>query len=108
MYQRVNNQGGKTDVNEVEAKLFSAKINLEIKAWNNMPYHNKIAGKVGSPYADSMANLLWTGYNDKDYKIAVDNFFSGSISGSVYKKQMGYVHGTIRKNPLIKKFLPTK
>lgn len=108
MYQRVNNQGGKTDVNEVEAKLFSAKINLEIKAWNNMPYHDKIAGKVGSPYADSMANLLWTGYNDKDYKIAVDNFFSGSISGSVYKKQMGYVHGTIRKNPLIKKFLPTK
>ena len=108
MYQQVNNQGGKTDVNEVEAKLFSAKMNLEIKAWNNMPYHNKIAGKKGSPYAESMAILLWTGFSDKDYKIAVENFFSGSISGSVYKKQMGYIHGTIRKNPLIKKFLPTK
>jgi RHS repeat-associated protein len=108
VYQRINNQGGKTDVNEVEAKLFSAKMNLEIKSWNNMPYQDKIAGKVGSPYANSMACLLWIGYSDKDYKTAVDSFFSGSISGSIYKNKMGYVHGTIRKNPLIKQFLPTK
>ena len=67
MYQRVKGQGGTTDVNEVEAKLFSSKMNYEIKSWNNGNYLNNLAGKPNSTYADNMTVLFWSGYNEKDY-----------------------------------------
>ena len=44
LYQYVNNQGGKTSVNEVDAKLFNAKMNFEIDEWfmaNNGSYAKK-------------------------------------------------------------------
>ena len=107
MYQSVNNQGGTTAVNEVEAKLFSAKMYYEIDTWfNTTPYKDLFAGHPESPYSSSMAELFYHGYNDKDYKIAVDNFFSGAYSGNVYKNKPGYRLGAIKETPLIKSFLP--
>ena len=61
-------------------------------------------GLPDSPYATSMTNLFYFGYNDKDYKTAVNNFFSGSLGGDIYKEKLGYKIGTIKENPLIKAF----
>ena len=108
MYQRVNDQGGSTDVNEVEAKLFSSKMNYEIQSWNDGKYLNNLAGKPNSSYAENMNNLFWSGYNEKDYISAVNNFFSGAHSGEKYKNLPGYHHGIIKRTPLIKNFLPVK
>ena len=108
MYQRVNGQGGATDVNEVEAKLFSSKMNYEIKSWNNGNYVKNFAGQPESSYNENMIILFWDGYNEKDYESAINNFFSGSYSGRIYKNLPGYHHGPIKKNPLIKNFLPVK
>ena len=109
MYQYVNNQGGPTAVNEVEAKLFSAKMNYEIDDWfSQLRYQNKLAGIGDSPYSKSMESLFYKSYSDEDFKIAVDNFFTGSIGGVVYKNKPGYKRGSIKKNPLIKEFLPAK
>ena len=63
-------------------------------------------GLPDSPYATSMTNLFYFGYNDKDYKTAVNNFFSGSLGGDIYKEKLGYKIGTIKENILIKVFLP--
>ena len=63
-------------------------------------------GLPDSPYATSMTNLFYFGYNDKDYKTAVNNFFSGSLGGDIYKEKLGYKIGTIKENPLKKFFLP--
>jgi RHS repeat-associated protein len=107
MYQSVNNQGGTTAVNEVEAKLFSAKMYFEIDSWySTTPYKDLFAGHPGSPYSSSMSELFYHGYNDKDYNIAVNSFFSGAFSGNDYKNKPGYRLGAIKKNPLIKSFLP--
>ena len=107
MFQSVNNQGGTTAVNEVEAKLFSAKMNYEIETWSiTAPFQNKLAGCPESPYQDSMTKLFYFGYNHEDYKTAVNNFFSGSYNGSDYKNKPGYIIGTIKENPLIRDFLP--
>ena len=107
MYQYVNNQGGKTDVNEVEAKLFSAKMYYEIDTWfNKAPYKDNLAGLPESPYSNSMTILFFEGYNDADYKVAVNNFFSGSLCGKNYRNKPGYKPGSIKENPLIKGFLP--
>jgi RHS repeat-associated protein len=58
IYQSVNNQGGTTAVNEVEAKLFSAKMNYEIETWfKTAPYYNQLAGYPESPYQDSIAHV---------------------------------------------------
>lgn len=109
IFQSVNNQGGTTAVNEVEAKLFSAKMNYEIDTWSvTALYQENLNGLQDSPYADSMTQLFYFGYNDKDYKTAVNNFFSGSLSGNIYKDKPGYTIGTIKDNPLIKGFLPVK
>ena len=109
IFQSVNNQGGTTAVNEVEAKLFSAKMNYEIDTWSVIAlYQENLTGLQESPYADSMTQLFYFGYNDKDYKTAVNNFFSGSLSGNIYKDKPGYKIGTIKDNPLIKGFLPVK
>ena len=109
IFQSVNNQGGTTAVNEVEAKLFSAKMNYEIDTWSvTALYQENLNGLQESPYADSMTQLFYFGYNDKDYKTAVNNFFSGSLSGNIYKDKPGYKIGTIKDNPLIKGFLPVK
>ena len=108
MYQRVHNQGGKTDVNEVEAKLFSAKMNYEISEWDNGGWINKISGKAWSPYNNYMSDLLFYGYDDKKYRGAVNSFFSGSYSGKIYKDDLKYRHGNISSHPLIKQFLPIK
>lgn len=108
IYQYVNNQGGTTDVNEVEAKLFSAKMNLEIDKWfesNNGSYAKRIAGNGLSSYPDNMSKLLLYGYNEEQYKSAVDSFFDGSLGGLTYKMK-GYTKGKIKQNPLIKEFLP--
>ena len=110
LYQYVNHQGGKTSVNEVDAKLFSAKMNYEIDSWfmsNNGSYAKKIAGIGDSSYPDNMNKLLFEGYEEGLYKSAVDNFLDGSLSGSKYKKK-GYTKGKIMPNPLIKDFLPAK
>ena len=96
IFQSVNNQGGTTAVNEVEAKLFSAKMNYEIEAWSeNASYQDNLSGLPDSPYATSMTNLFYLGYNDKDYKTAVNNFFSGSLGGDIYKEKLGYKIGTV-------------
>ena len=109
IFQSVNNQGGTTAVNEVEAKLFSAKMNYEIDTWSvTALYQENLTGLQESPYTDSMTQLFYFGYNDKDYKTAVNNFFSGSLSGNIYKDKPGYKIGTIKDNPLIKGFLPVK
>ena len=55
-------------------------------------------GLPDSPYATSMTNLFYFGYNDKDYKTAVNNFFSGSLGGDIYKEKLGYKIGTIKEN----------
>jgi hypothetical protein len=55
-----------------------------------------------------MTNMFFYGYNHEDYKTAVNNFFNGSYSGSVYMKMPGYTIGTIKENPLIKDFLPVQ
>ena len=109
IFQYVNNQGGTTAVNEVEAKLFSAKMNFEIEEWlYTASFQNKIAGHEGSPYADSMSKLFYNGYNAKDFRTAVHSFFSGSYGGKTYKNKPGYTTGYIKPNPLIKKYLPVK
>ena len=108
MYQRVNGQGGATDVNEVEAKLFSSKMNYEINSWNNGSYIKNFAGQPESSYTEKMNLLFWSGYNEIDYESAVNNFFSGSYSGRKYKDLPGYHHGNIKRNPLIKNFLTVK
>ena len=109
IFQYVNNQGGTTAVNEVEAKLFSAKMNFEIEEWlYTASFQNKIAGHEGSPYADSMSKLFYNGYNAKDFRTAVHSFFSGSYGGKTYKNKSGYTTGYIKPNPLIKKYLPVK
>ena len=110
IYQHVNNQGGTTAVNEVEAKLFSAKMNLEIDAWyisNNASYAKKIAGIQDSIYPDNMNKLLYFGYNEELYRSAVNSFFDGSLGGPIYRR-LGYSRGEIKQNPLIKNFLPAK
>ncbi len=107
IFQAVNNQGGTTSVNEVEARLFSAKMYYEIDRWNNVTYRtDPLDGNADNPYSTSMSNLLFKGYNDMDFKTAVINFFDGSLSGNIYKNKLGYTVGTIKKNPLIKNFLP--
>ena len=110
IYQYVNNQGGKTSVNEVEAKLFSAKMNYEIDEWfnsNNGTYAKKIAGHGDTPYPNAMEQLLYAGYKEELYKSAVDNFLNGSLGGPTYKA-LGYTKGKINTSPLIKVFLPVK
>ena len=110
LYQYVNNQGGKTSVNEVDAKLFSAKMNFEIDEWfmaNNGSYAKKIAGMGDTSYPDNMSQLLFDGYEEGLYKSAVDNFLDGSLGGSIYKMN-DYTRGKIMPNPLIKEFLPAK
>ena len=106
IYQRVNDQGGTTDVNEVDAKLFSAILNCEITDWNDFGYMNKLAGLPGSPYNDSMISLFENGFSPIHYQSAVNSFFSGSLTGNVYKNIPGYKHGDIKETPLIKRFLP--
>ena len=110
MYQHLNDQGGKTSVNEVEAKLFSAKMNFEIDAWftnNNGSFAKKIAGNNNSSYPDDMSKLLFEGYDENVYRSAVDNFLTGSLGGPTYKKK-GYTRGRITSSPLIKNFIPVK
>ena len=107
VYQYVNNQGGKTAVNEVEARLFSAKMNYEIDAWYNTAfYQKKLEGFAESPYTDCMLDLFLYGYSDEKYKTAVNNFFNGALNGYIYKNKLGYTIGIIKPNPLIKRFLP--
>ncbi len=55
-----------------------------------------------------MDKLFYDGYSDLEYKTAINNFFSGSLGGSDYKNKLKYKHGIIKKNPLIKSFLPAK
>ncbi len=105
---RVGTRGGKTVENEVEAKLFSAKMNCEISEWDNGDWLKKISGKASSPYSHYMSNLLFRGYDDKHYRGAVNCFFSGSYYGEKYKDDLNYKHGNISSHPLIKHFLPIK
>lgn len=107
VYQYVNGQYGKTAVNEVEAKLFSAKMNFEIEGWNNIVFFSAVSGISDSPYEIGMTDLLYNGYNSVSFLSAVNNFFEGKLSGSSYRNK-GYVKGDIRQSPLIKSFLPLK
>lgn len=50
VYQNVLGRGGATVVNEVEAKLFSAKMNYEIEGWDLMNFASTIGGIVDTPY----------------------------------------------------------
>ena len=108
IYQSVNNQGGTTAVNEVEAKLFSAKMNFEISKWNNGDYLNNLLGKEGFSYSDDMFSLFMNGYDERHFRGAVNSFFSGSLSGQHYKDVLKYEQGTISSKPLIMDFLPVK
>ena len=110
IYQYLNNQGGPTAANEVEAKLFSAKMNFEIETWYNSnkgSYVTKIAGNGDTSYPDNMSKLLLDGFDEYQYKSAVENFFNGSLGGPTYKMK-GYTKGEIKQSPLIKDFLPVK
>ena len=104
-YQRANDQGGATAVAEVEAKLFSAKMNCEIEGWANLTYYTKLAGN--DIYSDTMQKMFREGYSDDLFEKAVNNFFTGSYSGNVYKSK-GYKQGDIVGPSLIKQFLPAK
>jgi len=108
IYQSVNNQGGTTAVNEVEAKLFSAKMNFEISIWNNADYLSNLIGNPNSSYSDDMISLFTDGYDEGHFKSAVNNFFLGSYSGQYYKNVLKYEQGTICSKPLIMDFLPAK
>ena len=107
VYQNVLGRGGATVVNEVEAKLFSAKMNYEIEGWDFMNFASTIGGIVDTPYEKNMNKLLFQGYDAKSFSNAVDNFFEGKLSGSMYKRK-GYVIGDVNSVPLIKSFLPLK
>lgn len=54
-----------------------------------------------------MNKLLFQGYDAKSFSNAVDNFFEGKLSGSMYKRK-GYIIGDVNSVPLIKSFLPLK
>lgn len=107
-FQYCMGQGGLTAVNEVEAKLFSSKMNFEIDSWQqNGRFNNNLCGIEGTCYSDSMTNLFYVGFNPTDYRNAVNSFFVGKLSGNVYKN-LGYTLGTIISKPLIEGFLPVK
>lgn len=107
-YQYYMGQGGKTAVNEVDAKLFSSKMNLEIDIWQQEGrYIKNLSGIADNCYGDCMANLLFGGFNIEDYRYAVNSFFKGKLCGETYE-QLGYTIGTISPEPLIKRFLPVK
>ena len=106
MYQHVNNQWGTTAVCEVEAKLFSVKMNYEIPGWNMEDCFDLLLGNCDSPYSGCMRDLLFTGYDKDNYNGAVKSFFSGYIHGNLYQGVSGYVDGEISSEPLIKRFLP--
>lgn len=106
MYQYVNNQGGQTDINEVEAKLFSAKMNHEIDGWNIVGSLQYISSFEDTPYNSDIQSLLYDGYNQKLFDKVVNSFFTGP--GKNYKNISGYEVGNISSEPLIKSFLPIK
>ncbi len=110
VYQRENERGGSYAVNEVEAKLFSAKMNLEIDGWNTLRALEKITGSEESgheSYGQAMFSLLFSGYNHENFKIAANRFLLDTLEGSFYSKH-GYSVGKIYSEPLIKRFLPVK
>ena len=110
IYQKENGRGGKYAVNEVEAKLFSAKMNLEIDGWNALRAGEKIAGSNEpghGQYNEAMSFLLFSGYNHEQFIYAAKHFLLDTLGGAYYSKH-GYSVGKIYKEPLIKRFLPVK
>ena len=110
IYQYENGRGGSYAVNEVEAKLFSAKMNYEIDGWDLFGAAGKIAGsnEFGhTGYADAMQRLLYKGYSPEDFSYAVHHFLTDTLGRAQYIKS-GYSVGKIYSEPLIKKFLPIK
>ncbi len=101
MYQDLNKQGGKTAVNEVEAKLFSAKMNCEINGWSNLSYLYYLYSNKDSSYDEHIYNLFKYGYDFISYCYAVWGF----ISAMGYEN-LGYTTGYIKDEPLIINFLP--
>ena len=103
MYQDLNKQGGKTAVNEVEAKLFSAKMNCEIPGWSNMSYLQHLYSNNDPLYNDYIYNLHNYGYDLISFYGAVNSF----ISAKGYDNR-GYTTGYVKDEPLIMQFLPFK
>ena len=103
MYQDLNKQGGKTAVNEVEAKLFSAKMNCEIPGWDYFGSFKSITGFGNSNYCENMNILFCYGYDLISFYGAVNSF----ISTKGYDNR-GYTTGYIKDEPLIMNFLPVK
>lgn len=105
---RVGTRGGKTVENEVEAKLFSAKMNCEISEGNNNNWFQNLNGLAESPYGGLMFNLFYGGYDEITFKGAVKNFFSGALSGYIYRDTLRYTYDKNNHQSLIMKFLPVK
>jgi len=103
MYQDLNKQGGKTAVNEVEAKLFSAKMNCEIPGWDYFGSFKSITSFGNSNYCENMNILFCYGYDLISFYGAVNSF----ISAKGYDNR-GYTTGYIKDEPLIMNFLPVK
>ena len=103
MYQDLNKQGGKTAVNEVEAKLFSAKMNCEIPGWDYFGSFKSITSFGNSNYCENMNILFCYGYDLISFYGAVNSF----ISTKGYDNR-GYTTGYIKDEPLIMNFLPVK
>ena len=109
-YQSENGRDGKFAVNEVEAKLFSAKMNYEIPGWNLMDYSSKLSGSSEpghEKYSEAMQSLFYHGFNIKDFTYAATHYLEDTLGGQSYKK-LGYTVGKIYSDPLIMKFLPAK
>lgn len=110
VYQSENGRGGAYAVNEVEAKLFSAKMNLEIDGWNYLRAGEKIGGsseRGHEKYGDVMSSLLFSGYNHEQFTYAANHYLLDTLEGMFYSTH-GYSVGKIYPEPLIKRFLPVK
>lgn len=106
-YQYENGEIGKTANREVEAKLFSSLMNLNIDGWNQDQFFIPITGLADSKYSLSMEYLLYKGFDYHHYQTAINSFFTEALTGPDYKS-LGYKIGPINSNPIIQRFLPRK
>ena len=97
---------GQTVNREIGARLFATLISFELYGKNSWNMQNQLAGIPGE-FSDAMNNLLFSGFNENDYAIAINSFFTSALSGPVYSG-IHYSIGKISNNPPIKQFIPIK
>jgi RHS repeat-associated protein len=110
-YQHENGQGGASIFNEVESYLFQDAVNMQYnstKGYSNGAYgiSKDRNSKEGKSYENSITNLLYGKFSNKDFNKAVNLFKSQSQANDGLYNNYKYLRRPNQKQNLIERFYP--